>query len=318
LKELTRNGEDRSFQRMTNVVEEIGERFGQFQDGECKQMKTKLIKLGDQSIGRVPLPDFYRSSIEGTTFEFQESPAYLRELGVLDEQEQVIVPNYVGSHTNCIASSSLYSVCCINECEQMMSHVEREIAAPEATPSEVIGIVSGMSSSTVEAPRNLPTKLVNKLDDAAAQHGGSVQIHGRMFAQWMHHAFPRECPFPHVSGSITPVTPDEWLDSKGNDGYATREEMLHYTQKAPLKPLEDHFEHWIEHEELLVPATETRKRSSKSSTFMFFLMVGGLLCGALKAAPVQQLLDGISTLQGQDRKKSEHVLPVFSGKSHML
>jgi len=318
LKELTRNGEDRSFQRMTNVVEEIGERFGQFQDGECKQMKSKLIKLGDQSIGRVPLPDFYRSSIEGTTFEFQESPAYLRELGVLDEQEQVIVPNYVGSHTNCIASSSLYSVCCINECEQMMSHVEREIAAPEATPSEIIGIVSGMPSSTVEAPRNLPTKLVNRLDDAAAEHGGSVQIHGRMFAQWMHHAFPRECPFPHVSGSITPVTPDEWLDSKGNDGYATREEMLHYTQKAPLKPLEDHFEHWIEHEELLVPATAARKRSSKSSTFMFFLMIGALLCGALKAAPVQQLLDGISTLQGQDRKKSEHVLPVFSGKSHML
>jgi hypothetical protein len=116
LKELTRNGEERSFQRMTSVVEEIGERFGQFQDGECKQMKSKLIKLGDQGIGRVPLPDFYRSSIEGTTFEFQESPAYLRELGVLDEQEQVIVPNYVGSHTNCIASSSLYSVCCINEC----------------------------------------------------------------------------------------------------------------------------------------------------------------------------------------------------------
>merc|ERR1719506_2450909 len=113
-----------------------------------------------------------------------------------------------------------------------MSHVEREIAAPEATPSEVIGIVSGMSSSTVEAPRNLPTKLVNKLDDAAAQHGGSVQIHGRMFAQWMHHAFPRECPFPHVSGSITPVTPDEWLDSKGK-WKATREEMLHYTSKVP-------------------------------------------------------------------------------------
>jgi len=318
LKELTRNGEERSFQRMTSVVEEIGERFGQFQDGECKQMKSKLIKLGDQGIGRVPLPDFYRSSIEGTTFEFQESPAYLRELGVLDEQEQVIVPNYVGSHTNCIASSSLYSVCCINECEQMMGHVEREIGAPEATPSEVIGIVSGMASSTIEAPRNLPTKLVNKLDDAAAQHGGTVQIHGRMFAQWMHHAFPRECPFPHVSGSITPVTPDEWLDSKGNDGYATREEMLHYTQKAPPKQLTEEFDHWIEHEELLVPATETRKRSSKSSTFMFFLMVGALLCGALKAAPVQQLLDGISTLQGQDRKKSDHVLPVFSGKSHML
>merc|ERR1711976_255392 len=108
----------------------------------------------------------------------------------------------------------------------------KTIGALEASPAEVVGIVSGMASSTVEAPRNLPTKLVNKLGDAAAQHGGTVQIHGRMFAQWMLHAFPRECPFPHVSGSITPVTPDEWLDSKGNDGYAPLEEMLHYTQRA--------------------------------------------------------------------------------------
>merc|ERR1719378_394336 len=115
----------------------------------------------------------------------------------------------------------------------MMGHVEREIGAPEATPAEVISIVSGMSSSTVEGPRNLPTKLVNKLDDAAAQHGGTVQIHGRMFAQWMHHAFPRECPFPHVSGSITPVTPDEWLDS--DDFTATREEMMEYTSKSTAR-----------------------------------------------------------------------------------
>merc|ERR1712107_745469 len=126
-----------------------------------------------------------------------------------------------------------YSVCCIDECEQMMGQLEREIAAPEATPSQIIGLVSGMSSSTVEAPRNLPMKLVNRLDDAAAQHAGTIQLHGRLFAQWMHHAFPRECPFPHVSGSITPVTPAEWLDSTGNKGFATREEMLHYTSQSP-------------------------------------------------------------------------------------
>merc|ERR1712087_1052344 len=88
-------------------------------------------------------------------------------------------------------------------------------------------------------------------------------------AQWMHHAFPRECPFPHVSGSITPVTPDEWLDSKGNDGYATREEMLHYTSKAvEKKSQQPEFDQWIEHEELLVPVAP-RRSSSKASMFMF-------------------------------------------------
>jgi hypothetical protein len=318
LQEFTRNSEVKDFKRITAVVEEIGERFGRFQNGECQTMKSKLIKLGDQGIGRVPLPDFYRSSLEGTTFEFQESPAYLKELGVLDDEEQVIVPNYVGSHTNCIASSSLYSVCCIDECEQMMGQLEHEIATSEATPSQIISLVSGMSSSSVEAPRNLPTKLVNRLDDAAAQHGGTVQLHGRLFAQWMHHAFPRECPFPHVSGSITPVTPDEWLDSKGNDGYATREEMLHYTSKAVEKK-EQQKEHWIEHEELLVPIAESPRRSnSKMSTFFFILLIGAAVCGAIKSAPVELLQTGIAALQGQDNKKSDMVLPVFSGKSHML
>jgi len=317
LKELTRNGEPADFKRMTAVVEEIGERFGRFQNGECQTMKSKLIKLGDQNIGRVPLPDFYRSSLEGTTFEFQESPAYLKELGVLDDDDQVIVPNYVGSHTNCIASSSLYSVCCIDECEAMMGQLEREIAAPEATPNQIIGLVSGMSSSTVDAPRNLPTKLVNRLDDAAAQHAGTVQLHGRLFAQWMHHAFPRECPFPHVSGSITPVTPDEWLDSKGNDGYATREEMLHYTSKAvEKKSQQPEFDHWIEHEELLVPVAP-RRSSSKASTFMFVMLIVALIGAAIKSAPLDLLQSGIGALQGSD-KKTDSLLPVFSGKTHML
>lgn len=315
LKELTRNGESRDFKRMATVVEEIGERFGQFQNGECRQMKTKLVELGDQGIGRVPLPSFYRSSLDGSSFEFQESPAYLRELGVLDDEEQVIVANYVGSHTNCIASSNLYSVCCIDECEQMMSTVEREIASSEATPQQIISLVSGLSSSTIEGPRNLATKLVNRLDDAAAQHGGTVQLHGRMFAQWMHHAFPRECPFPHVSGSITPVTPDEWLDSKGNDGYATRDEMLHYTTKAVSEPKHEQ-DHWIEHEELLVPVQKIRKSSSRTSMFFFVLLIAGVAFGTIKSAPVQLLQEGIAAIHGKDRSKGD-VLPTF-GKSHML
>jgi len=281
-------------------------------------MKSKLIALGDQGIGRVPLPDFYRSSLNGTTFEFQESPAYLKELGVLDDNENVIVPNYVGSHTNCIASSNLYSVCCIDECEQLMGTIEREIAAPEASPSAIISLVSGISSSTVEAPRNMPTKLVNRLDEAGQTHGGIVQLHGRLFAQWMHHAFPRECPFPHVSGSINPVTPDEWLDSKGNDGYATREEMLHYTRKAVQKQtVEDLHEHWIEHEELLVPILN-KKRTSSSWTMMALLMLffGVIAMSAKSVAPVDLLHSAVCSLQGVDNDKNQ-ALPVFSAKSHM-
>merc|ERR1719461_2549319 len=148
-----------------------------------------------------------------------------------------------------------------------------------------------MSSATIEAPRNLPTKLVNRLDDAAAQHAGTVQLHGRLFAQWMHHAFPRECPFPHVSGSINPMTPDEWLDSKGNDGYATREEMLHYTRKNTQKQtVDDLHAHWIEHEELLVPVVNRRRSSSNWTMFSLVVLLAGAVAMSMKSmAPLDIL-----------------------------
>jgi hypothetical protein len=101
-----------SFNTMTAIVEEIGERFGHFQDAECGAMKTKLIGMGDGGIGRVPLADFYKTSIDGDTFEFQESEEYLRELGALDDTDpshpSVIIPNYIQSATNCIVSEALY------------------------------------------------------------------------------------------------------------------------------------------------------------------------------------------------------------------
>ena len=83
----------------------------------------------------LPDGDFYKTSIDDNTFEFQESEEYLRDLGALDDTDpshpSVIIPNYIQSASNCIASESLYSVCCLNECEQLMSHLEREIDAPE-------------------------------------------------------------------------------------------------------------------------------------------------------------------------------------------
>ena len=66
-----------------------------------------------------------------------------------------------------------------------------------------------------------------KFDNVAAQHAGTVQFHGRLFAQWMHRAFPHGWQFPHVSGSITPVTPDEWLDSKGKEHVSRDAKVYH-------------------------------------------------------------------------------------------
>merc|ERR1719414_2559172 len=44
-----------------------------------------------------------------------------------------------------------------------------------------------------------------RLEQIASHHKGQVPLHGRLFMQWMHHAFP------HVSGTTSPVSQDEWL-----------------------------------------------------------------------------------------------------------
>jgi len=82
-----------------------------------------------------------------------------------------------------------------------------------------------LSSSSVTAPRKLSQNLLDRLGEIAAQNDGKIPLHGRLFAQWMHHAFPRECPFPHLSGTTNPQSPDEWLESTGEETTATDEEM---------------------------------------------------------------------------------------------
>ena len=297
-----------SFTAMTHVVEEIGERFGHFQNSECTAMKTKLISLGDGGIARVPLANFYKTSIDGDTFEFQESESYLRELGALDDTDpshpSVIIPNYIQSATNCIASESLYSVCCLNECEQLMSHLEQEIDAPEAEPSRIAAMVASLPSSTVEAPRTLSPTLLEKLDEAAATHGGTVQLHGRLFGQWMHHAFPRECPFPHVAGSTNPQTPDEWMAVQGQESFASKAEMRKYAGIVKPKNEVRELNLWHAEEELLVPFSA--KSNSKDRSALWFIFSVVMLSAALisvasrAAAPVKAAKAALESLRHPD------------------
>jgi hypothetical protein len=288
----TEHGSKPSMALMQTVVEEVGERFGRFQDAECRQMKDQLVALGDHGMGRVGLADFYRPALNDNSFAFQESLDYLRELGALDETDptspSVIVPNYVNAPSNCIASSSFYSVCCLDECEQLMGHLESKIQAPEASVQQILDVVSKLPSSTVEAPRDLSANLVERLHEVAAPHAGSVQLHGRMFGQWMHHAFPRECSFPHVAGATAPRTPNEWMDTTGEESLASPEEMQKYVNKAAKLPSEVHpdqqLNHWEVHEELLVPRAVQRERTGFAAAFrqfMFFVVLVAMAASAI-------------------------------------
>jgi len=308
----TERGNGPTFDVLTNVVEEIAERFGQFQNAECRQMKDQLVALGDHGVGRVQLADFYRPALDDTSFAFQEDVHYLRQLGALDETDpdspSVIVPNYVNSQSNCIASSSFYSVCCLDECEQLVSSLEGSLKAPDATPTEIVDLVSNLQSSTVQAPRELSPALLQRLEEVA--EGGSVQLHGRMFAQWMHHAFPRECPFPHVAGVTAPRTPDEWMAQTGRDSLATQEEMLKYVQKESRSPSEVHpneaLSHWEVHEELVAPL-----RTKPACTSLFEAMRGTafVLAGAAMAVRAAKSSQSAgSVLIGSGFSTKEHLV----------
>jgi len=280
------------FALVARVAERVGEQFGSFQDAECREIKSSLVSIEERGTGRVRLSDFYKPSLGGA-WHFEESVSYLRELGALDETDsepRVVIANYISSPSNCIASSSFYSVCCMDECEGLLGHLESKIAAPEATSARIATIVADLSSSSVAAPRQLSATLLRRLDEIAAEHGGNVQLHGRLFAQWMHHAYPRECPFPHLSGTTNPQTPDEWLATTGQKTAASNAEMRAHVYKGWVK--DNQFDKqksqfdvedlpWSPEEELLVVRPPQVQQTSGGGVFatlrnamLFMAMVG--------------------------------------------
>jgi len=69
-----------SFDTATQIVEEIGERYGHWQDAECRDLKRLLSKYENAGTGRVLLKDFYGAALDGN-WQFSESVEYLQELG---------------------------------------------------------------------------------------------------------------------------------------------------------------------------------------------------------------------------------------------
>lgn len=186
------------------------------------------MAMDTHSTGRVPLAKFYNTAIS-SDWRFGESEAYLRELGALDESSswlgaQVIIPNYLQAASNCIVSTTHYLVCCEAECETLMGEIEVAIQASEALPETILGVVGKMTSQTTldhDEPAHLDGNMVEQLNKVAKSHGGMVPLHGRLFAQWLHYVFPHECPFPHKTGSVSSVSPNEY----GNDHIASKADM---------------------------------------------------------------------------------------------
>jgi len=253
-----------TFAMTTQVLEEVADRYGRWQDSECLALKEDLMKYERGDTGRVLLKDFYGAALNGS-FQYTESKEYLREHGILDEtnpsQPSVVIPNYVNGPSNCLASSKFYSVCCINECESLLRPLETHLGAPDATVAEIAALVERLPSATVPAPRVLPATLRQRLEDIAAHHGGRVPLHGRLFAQWMHHAYPRECPFPHASGTVQVSSRKELSSGFGEhvlgEDALRAEAEAHATEGVAMEACELP---WTSEEELFVHAPTARPR----------------------------------------------------------
>merc|ERR1719198_1287059 len=107
----------------------------------------------------------------------------------------------------------------------------------------------------------------------------------------MHHAYPRECPYPHLSGTTVQERASDWTDGNGGDSVASEEDLLQFTANATSPTSGDaevdmhDLMMWSQEEELLVgrPMQDARIGSDLSSlvamlrnAFLFMAMASAI------------------------------------------
>merc|ERR1719181_238746 len=137
-----------------------------------------------------------------------------------------------------------------------------------------------MTSQTTlddDEPPHLTSGLLSQLEQIAKNHGGLVPLHGRLFAQWLHYVFPRECPFPHKIGAVSSATPGEY----GDQHVATKEEMKKHASNAesldiPVSVGKEELQwmsQWSPDEELMVDYSSELSGSWSRFVLVFFGLI---------------------------------------------
>jgi len=214
--------------------------FGVSQDEECQNLKRDLVKLESSREGRVDLRRFHAAATNQQGVGFIETADYLRQIGALDEStgsQDVIIPNYINGPSNTLFSGRHFSVACLDECEDLLGHVERRVGGPVATVSELLSIVRSLPPKGHVEPRALDDALVRHLHEVAELHAGVVPLHGRLFALWMHHAYPRDCPYPSIAGTTMPLLPEEYEAQTHLPPKVSDAELALAAQELAARPL---------------------------------------------------------------------------------
>lgn len=208
-----------TFDTANQIAKSIKHKFGRWQDDQCLAMRSVLEQLDVNGTGRIPLQDFWAID-KAASFTFEESEDSLRSSGSLDEsvpgKPSLRIANYVVAPGNCGRYASYYSVCCQNACDQIMEALEGKLQGPSTDSERLFALIGNISSSgdELEGPAS-PLFGLNgqylraRLDAIADRTGGQVHLHSRSFAQWLHFAFPRECPHPITALTISQPAADQ-------------------------------------------------------------------------------------------------------------
>ena len=123
----------------------------------------------------------------------------------------------------------------------------------------------------------------------AERNGGKVPLYARLFAQWLHFAFPHECPFPHSSGSTNPLTPEDYSKATAEKSNMKSADIHAYikdkttgsemSESATVQDDDDHLlKSWSDHEEMFfVPADVPRSFTATILKGVFVLAMGGCI-----------------------------------------
>mmetsp|Transcript_59154 Transcript_59154/g.175972 ORF Transcript_59154/g.175972 Transcript_59154/m.175972 type:complete len:487 (+) Transcript_59154:73-1533(+) len=227
-----------TFASVASMARELNLGYGKWQNGECMQMKTTLMDLAAQDAstdnsGTLKFEHFHGEP-KHPSYQFTESLDYLRKYGILEEPEGreplVRIANYLLAPSNCIASSKHYAICCLNECEALTSDLEQSVQAPVWPAERLFHLVNQTASSSRPVPREVPAVLGQELQSIAAAHEGAVPLHSAEFRQWLHSAFPNECPLPTASEEAA----EEWERQAAESWLATQQECTRIPQWHPI------------------------------------------------------------------------------------
>jgi len=186
-----------------------------------------------------------------------------------------MVANYIYGPTHCLANGAHFSVCCISTCESLMTHLEKSLQAPSVKPERIIEVVN--SSIPFHEVVLISDTLASKLYGIAERNQGEVPIYGRLFSQWMHFAFPSECPYPQIVTNSSQLAPSAW---EIGDNLLESDAVKKEAQTSGTHGLsaEDVIEHmWDDLEIFAVPIPQ-RSRSVMKHITMAIAAVAALAC----------------------------------------